>query len=167
MVDMERQKYGITEDMIQAAKALFDARAHEEIVKPQVLTYQRLILAKHCFYVSEEFKDEPCASLPISDPEKSWLMSDENHAVYVSECLRERDRLGLATKLPDGCPLLEARSRRTEAEWKLFDAFSRHPRFGHLKGANQSAWHLREQALDLALKFMKPFVDGQSSVAQL
>ena len=53
---MDRHQFGITDQMVQAAQALLDARAHEAIVKPQVHTYQRLILAKHRFMVNEEFR---------------------------------------------------------------------------------------------------------------
>lgn len=160
---MDRNQFGITDLMVQAARALVDARAHEAIVKPQVQTYQRLILAKHRFMVRVEFRDEPGAEHPITDPEKAWLMSDADLATYIADCHRERDRLGLVTSVTDGCPLLEAKARRTEAEWQLFDVLSQHPRLGHLKGANQSVWRMRQEALDLAVKFMMPFLEHQDT----
>lgn len=160
---MDRHQFGITDQMVQAAQALLDARAHEAIVKPQVKTYQRLILAKHRFMVNEEFRDQPGADQPITDPEKVWLMSEGDLAIYVADCHRERDRLGLVTRVIDGCPLLEAQARRTEAEWRLFDELSHHPRLGHLKGANQSAWRMRQQTLDLAVKFMMPFLNEEAT----
>ncbi|MBV7542164.1 hypothetical protein [Acidovorax sp. sic0104] len=155
---MDRKTLGITDDMLQAAQALVDARAREAILRPQVENYQRLILAKHGFHREPKYRGVPDGHLPITDPNKVWLMSESDLAAYVAECHLERDRLGLLTRDPEGCPLLEAQARRTEAEWQLFQTLSLHPKLAHLKSANEKPLKLRQEALDLSMKFLAPFL---------
>ena len=155
---MDDRNLGISSAMIEAALALKQATQHEAGIKIQVEAYQRSILERHQFFVSPEFNDEPRSDKRIVDPNRTWLMSDADHAVYVKECMAERDRLGLPTRHPENCPLLEAQSSRVAAELALFNALAHHPRLGHLKAANEMPSPLRQKALELAINFMARFI---------
>jgi hypothetical protein len=142
---------------VQAAQALLVAIAHEGTVRPVVEGYQKAILQKHQFKISEKNvcegarKDEV-----IIEPKFSWLLSEEDFAIFHEESIAARDALGLHVRAPDNCPLLEAEHLRIDCENALIKTWKGHERFSAL--ADVSVLEERKLVLDLTLGMLAPYM---------
>lgn len=112
-----------TQDMINAAKAVFAAKAWVETIKPTVNGYKKGVLARHQWHIAKQWvgrrgeKDRI-----ILDPADSYLLSDQDAQVYYREVNEARKAAGLHVKSEDMCPLLVAEHAEVKAIWGLFDA---------------------------------------------
>lgn len=108
-----------TEGMLEAARALFLAKAHLAVVSPIVLKYQTEILTAHQFCVRPEFTKEGMPPEVILDPSLAYLISDEDAVVFYEKCHQARDAAGLSVEQPDHCPMLVAEHKVVKCEQDL------------------------------------------------
>ena len=140
---------------IKAAESLFVAIAMEETMRPIVEGYQKSILARHKFHKDVKWSERVGDDEVIVDPKISYLLNDEDAAVYHAECNATRDSLGLKTEKPGNCPLLEAEYARLRCESALLTAMGDTKEFEALARANLSGAK-RVEAVSLALKILAP-----------
>jgi hypothetical protein len=113
-------KKQINQDILDATKEVLINMAWVETVKPIVLGYQREILANHQFRVIEKYRDGSINEV-ILEPDRSYLMSDTDFAVYLAECNQARINAGLKVDNDEYCPLLVAEDNLRKARRKLID----------------------------------------------
>lgn len=99
----------ITNNMILAAKDVFLSMAWEQAIRPVVEGYQKQILDRN------KFTDKRTKEV-ILDPKHTYMMSDEDFAVYLKEIEVCREAAGLKIRSEGNCPLLEARNDLRIAE---------------------------------------------------
>lgn len=147
-----------SEAQIRCAQALLVAKAHESLVRPIVEGYQHAILAKHQFKVAERWIENGAADADcvVTDGNRSYLLSDEDFAVYNEACHLARDAEGLSVRKPDNCPLLEAENMRIQCENVLLQAWEGHPRFSGLSGTGVLGIEKRNHAIELTLGLLAP-----------
>ncbi len=112
-----------TKEMLTAAENLFKARAYVETIRPIVLQYQKEILAEGQWHISPK-KASRRGDAVIVEPKDSWLMSDDDFAVYHARCKAARDKAKLHVENDGHCPLLVAEHLVTSAEHALIDAMA-------------------------------------------
>jgi hypothetical protein len=160
--------YTPTKSQVRAAENLFAAMAYEGTIRPIVEKYETEILARHQFRIAPRWAGTRSGSgAPdevILDRKLSYLLSEEDFAVYFAECFAARDASGLKVSKPENCPLLEAQHLRVQAEVALFDAMAETPQLAHLKDANSARQDLRQEALDLTLKLLAPFCKDANGI---
>lgn len=113
-------------NQIRAARNLFAAMAHAELVVPIVEGYQREILARNQwkpdtrwakFDHGRNWTDEP-----ILDPKRTYLMNDANFRAYLVECRTAQAAAKLITETPEHCPKLVAEDLVLRCEMALVAA---------------------------------------------
>lgn len=146
-----------TDRQIRAAETVLAASAHEQAIRPMVEAYQRMILEQHQFKPSVTWDN--CPGLPeiVLDPNEDHYLGPEDMAVYMAECHAARDALGLVVSSPDHCPLLEARSRRIDAENALLATMVDTPRLAPLAKARLLPGGKGKQAIATLLTAISPF----------
>lgn len=108
-------KFRPTKKMIEAAKACFIAIAHLKTIEPVVLGYQKKILQENNFLYSMG----PHSGEKITEPQSSYMMSNENFDMYLELNKIERERLGMAVMEKDYCPLNIAQNKARGAKLDL------------------------------------------------
>lgn len=110
---------------IQAMKALFQAIAFCESLRPIVETKQQEIVSFYKFKVSEENKryedfDE------ITKPNRMFLASDEDFRIYDAEmqAFYFSDACPIKPSKSGHCPLLEAEHFVRMLKWEIADLFA-------------------------------------------
>lgn len=103
-----QSKFTPTQEMLTACKAVVQAMAIVETVRPIVLRYQTDILAKGQWRVSKEHLGENVSDEVITEPGHSFLMSADDFAKYHAQCDEARVAARLAITRDGNCPLLEA-----------------------------------------------------------
>lgn len=117
-------------NQIRAARNLFAAMAHRDLVVPIVEAYQREILARH------QWKPDACwaaigtgrlghaewVNQPLLDPKHSYLMNDADSEVYFAECRKAQAAAKLITETPEHCPKLVAEDLVLRCEMALVAA---------------------------------------------
>lgn len=152
------EKFKPTQEMIEAAKAVFMTMAYVETIKPIVKRYEKAILEKHQFHIAKVWTaDKPGRKMPdqiILNPDQTYLLEDSDFQLYYKETLKARDEAGLKVDNPEHCPLLVAEDLQCQAENALIVAMEpvTHLEPGRLYGDN------RKKFLDLTLKLLAPFV---------
>lgn len=154
------KQVNISAELIEAAKVLLLAQAHEKIIRPVVEEYQRQILAQKQWKAKNRRRD-PEGDKVILDPNRIWLLSDENLAEYVELCYVEAQKRGLYVETKEHCPLLTADYMVTLAEWQILDASE------YITGRNSrgvlSLEH-RDKLIDLVVKMVlacHPEISGE------
>lgn len=99
----------ITDELIAAVQLYCVAQAYTQTVRPIVKEYQRKVL-----YILQPKHIE--TGEVITDPKHTYLMSDEDFALYMRDCNELRERAGFKVPSPEYCPLLMAESQETDAE---------------------------------------------------
>lgn len=150
---MNAKDWKPTQEQIDATMNLFRAMAWVQVVKPIVTHYQTKILAEHDFMVRPDFRDGEKEG-PIRDPQLSYLMSDEDFALYHYQCNKARVEHKLHVDSEDYCPLLVAERLQVEAEGALMEAMKPVTgiRWKALYGEN------RQKYINLSLQLLAPFV---------
>jgi hypothetical protein len=147
----------ITDDMIKAAKMVFECMAIAETIRPIVEGYQKEILAYEKYPYSDKAaaRREKDACDWIDNPDHTYLMSDNDFAHYMKRTREEQDKAGLKTESPEHCPLLVADHNVVLAKNVLIDAMA------ELTGINLdslgSMVHYNKY-IELTLKLLAPFV---------
>jgi len=157
---MKKTEYplGITQEMVTAAEVFLLAKILEEAIEPVVTQYSKRILEKHQFKASSQWQDYPeLAGKVILDEKQTYLLSEEDWAVYESETFKARDEAGLKVSRPDNCPYLEAHNHRIKAENALIETVSKHPKMGNLK-AHLLTLDERAKVIDLIMMLLAPHV---------
>lgn len=145
-----------TPAMISAAETLFTAMAFAETIRLIVLKYKTEILAEGRWHIKSEFatrlKDEV-----ILDPRRSYLMSDEDFAIYNTKCKIARDKANLKVDHDEQCPLLVAEELERQAKRALINAMADITKITADKLLNAGMVKY-DHYVDLSLKLMAPFV---------
>lgn len=149
-------------EVISAAQKLMKAMAHEDAVRPIVEAYENAILAKHQWHISPEYIVEfDMSDRVILNREDAYLLGSANIVEFYKECFFQREAAGMHTSHPEGCPLLEARYHRYQAETELIRVMGTMPGLEPLANGEVRTVDLRKRVIDLSLRFVKPFI-GQS-----
>ena len=146
---IKESKFKPTKTMIEAAKTVFGCMALVNTIKPIVGGYQKKILQKHQFRNSE--------GVIITEPNKSWTMSDEDFKIYLAECNKERIKAGLHVENEEFCPLLVVENLLIKAKWALIDAAEP---ITKIKSEEIYNMEDREKLVELTLKLLASFVDN-------
>lgn len=147
-----------TPAMIEAAETLFFAMARLSLIEPIVLNYQRLILSEGQWSVKPAFVEKGMPAEVVLEPDRSFLLSEEDFATYDGLCQKAQVMAGLEVKEDFNCPLLEAKSALVEAQHQL--AFTMSSVTGH--SLDQVLMLPQESYLkyvDLSLRLLAPFAD--------
>lgn len=155
---------GITSKMIAAAQALLIAMATEQAFRPVVEKYRSEILQRHQFRPSAEYADLHAGDEVILNPNLVYLLTEEDRRTYFAECLAARRAAGHELDHPDKCPLSVAESARLLAETALLDAMAEHPRLREFGELSTASLALRNQAVDLTLRLLAPYVGTGDSI---
>ena len=150
-------KFKPTEAQIHAAEAVFAAMAMEQTIRPIVETYEKAILVMHQFKIAKKWEDKLGTPEVILDPKLSYLLENDDFAIYHEECKQARDAAGLKVEDYDHCPLLVAGHLRIQAEIELLQAISTIPELKTFASANGLSTELRSKAIDMTLKLLSPF----------
>lgn len=152
-------RMGITLEMIQAARKVFLAKAHEDLVRPIVEGYEDRILHENKFKFARQY-ERFGHNGRVLERQLTYLMDEVDYAKYLALTFQARDEAKLMVSHPENCPLLEAQSARTKAEAQLLKAVGQHPKLRSIDGG---IWNLdlRKKAVDLCLNLVAPFV-GES-----
>lgn len=114
---MLNQKFKPTQAIIRAAELVFATKAMVELVKPIVNEYETKILAEGKWKIRPEFADDfPADQLVITDRKRSYLMSEEDAAVFFQKCHEARRAAKLYVEREDNCPLAAAENNLLDAE---------------------------------------------------
>lgn len=156
-------KFVPTAEMIAAAESVFMAMAMVETIRPIVVGYQTAILAEGQWHIKPEFASR-LGDEVILDPKHSYLMSEEDFAVYLAQCKIARDKAKLHVDHDENCPLLVAEHLLIQAEHALIDAMS-----GVTKIAKDGLLSVGmgeyKQYIDLTLRLLAPFVKNNLAAA--
>lgn len=126
--------------VISAAQMLIAAMAHEDTIRPIVEAYENAILAKHQWHIAPEYMVEfEMSDRVILNREDAYLLGSANIAEFYKECVAQRAAKGLHASHPDGCPLLEAKHHRFQAEKELLKVMGTMPGLEPLTSANDKA----------------------------
>lgn len=110
---------------IQAMKALFQAIAFCESLRPIVESRQQEIVSLYKFKVSEENKRDENHD-EITKPNRMFLASDEDFGIYDAEmqAFYFSDACPIKPSKAGNCPLLEAEHLVRRLKWQIADLFA-------------------------------------------
>lgn len=114
-------------NQIRAARNLFTAMAHRDLVVPIVEAYQREILARHQWKPDARWADigagraghAEWVNQPLLDPKRSYLMNEADFKAYMVECRKAQAAAKLITETPEHCPKLVAEDLVLRCEMAL------------------------------------------------
>jgi len=160
-----------SDDMMHAAKTVFLCMAVVETVKPIVEGYQKKILAEMQAGPKAEWCEGRRGLKPddlILDPERSYLLSDNDFQYYLKKCNEEREKAKLHVDNPEFCPLLVVQDNLRKAQHILIDAMQ------PLTGVgfddlfkSEKGLENYEKYIDLSLKLLAPFIDSKKILKRL
>lgn len=156
-------KFNPTQDQIRLGEAVCLAMAHEDMVRPIVEAYETKILAKHQFRIAKEWVKAGEPDQIILDRKKSFLLSQEDAAVFYAETYAERDAANLKVSDPEHCPLCVAKDLRIQAENALLKAMASTPGLQAL-GNGCMTLEQRSKAIELTLKLLAPFFGDAGTI---
>lgn len=145
-----------TQRMIDAANAVFVAMAAMQLIEPIVLGYQTEILAKHQWRIRPQWR-ERLGDKVVTDPKQSYLLSEEDFAVFDAECKAARNAANLYVEKDDQCPLCVAEVNLINAQARLMDSMA------HVTNLSWDKCRMlpadkRAQAIELTLQLLGPYV---------
>lgn len=161
-----KAKFVPTKTMIRAAEMVFATMAIVGTIRPVVEKYQAEILARGQWRVSEKFDGTRMGDDEvIVDPNLSYLMAEEDFALYHAQCKEARALANLKVEQEDQCPLLVAEDMQRKAEHALIEAME--PVTGltvhKLLCAGMAKY---KEYVELNLRLMAPFVEDGKQIAE-
>ena len=162
-------KFEPTREMVQSAASVFMAMAWVAIVKPVVEAYQTRVLKEGQWRIRPEFAEKMHArdgkTAPteevITNPQLSYLMSEEDFAKYHFATERERTKAGLAIHRDGNCPLLEAENLLVKTKHKLVEVMAPVTKIS-LDAINSAQMDDYKQYIELTLRLLSPYVEKAS-----
>jgi hypothetical protein len=148
-------------DVVTATETLLLAQAWVDTVKPIVTAYQIKVLAS--MNARTEKQHRKYDDYIILDPERTYLMGEDDFQTYITLTRIEQDKAGLVTESRDFCPLLVAESLLSDAQNALVDILE--PITGlsaHLLICN--GMKVYRQYLEICLSWLARFVDSQKAL---
>lgn len=144
-------------DMISAAEDVFKAMAYVGTIRPIVVKYQTEILQQGQWRIRPKYADR-LGDKVILDPEDSYLMSEEDLAVYIDRCKVARNQAGLRVDHDGQCPLLVAETLLGKAKRALLDVMEPVTRLpaDRLLNAGMDKYN---SGVELTLQLLAPFVN--------
>ena len=159
------QAFNPTPEIIRVAESLMTAMAFEATIRPVVEQYEQEILKKHQWHIDKKWVEEfEMSDEVVLDRKNTFLMSDVDSAAFHQECKDARDAAGFKTQHPDACPLLEAQHLRIQAENALLQLMGTLPDLETFATAGQCSLEIRQEAIELSLRFAAPFVGTASTI---
>ncbi len=155
----EKLKFNPTQEMIDAARAVFEAMAWEKTIRPIVRGYQKEILLRHQFTVRTDLLGTN--GEVVLEPEHTDFLKDEDFRIYILECNEERKKAGLQVNSPEFCPLLVAESDTCSAKKALIKAMEPITKISAHR-AICSGLDNYYKLVELSLKLLAPFVKEKS-----
>lgn len=154
-----------TPAMIKAARDVFVAMAVVETIRPIVRDYQRLILAEGQWRErpmppsSRRRSSDSTEPRVILDPEKAWLMSEADMAIYDGFCQKAQEMAGFYVEREGCCALLVAESELADAQNALVEVMEpvTNITVSRLLGGGMGKY---KEYVDLTLKLLGSFVEG-------
>ncbi len=140
----------ITPDMIDAARAVFEARAKTEIIREIVEKYQ-LDIIKKMKPIHRHTKKL------ITSVKNAYDMNDKDFKKYMQLCHDARLKVGLKTKSKEYCPLLIAESEQRKKERALLTSISPIIKFD-IHQLFYSVEHYKE-AVDITLRCLAQYIN--------
>lgn len=122
--------------------AVILAQAHAELMRAKCDTIQRRLLGEREYFTSAEWEPR-LAVKRVVEPRLSYLMSDEDSAVYLAALDAAYREAGYTELEPGQCPALIAEHLLMLAERALFECAERffpEIQAGHLYGANRKKY---------------------------
>lgn len=152
-----------TSEQIRAAELLLVAQARLDAVAPIVNAYEREILERHQWHMAPKFIEREYENKVILDPRHTYLLSEQDSAVYFEECDMAMVQAGLRVQTPGNCPKLEADDLVRRAENVLLDEMSTIPGLEELNSDRYIPRDLRAKTLELHLGLLAPYLrDAQT-----
>lgn len=164
MAQSKRAAFQPTKAMVQAADCLLVATARRQLIEEKVRGYQRAILADMQAPASPELQkaatnhpDQAWLLEPVLEPKNSFLLRDEDFAIYAERCTKAAAAAGLEVPAPGYCPLSLAETLEFDAKVLLVDAMK--PLTGLDSDTLRQHLGLMKQYVSLSLNLLAPFVD--------
>jgi hypothetical protein len=153
-----------TTEMIEAAQAVFETMAYEQVVEPIIIKIKCDLLEEGKYpYVEKQSARRGIESLPsyITDPKQDYRMSDTDFTAYLRRFHEECLKVGFDIEY-NRCPHNMAKLARMDTERELINIMS--PTTGMTyeqlwRSAN--AIENSKQAVNLTLKLFAPLVKKQ------
>jgi hypothetical protein len=142
-------------NLINAAKALFQAMAYEQTVREVIEAKQQEVVDFYKFKVPQEnlrYIETPI----IKRRQDMYMASDEDFKIYASEMDSFHREKGFKKPSPDHCPLLMAESMRRETIHAFIDLLE--PYTGINRNMLFARYKLYDQYVDLNLSLFAPLV---------
>lgn len=157
VTDGMEKKFVPTATMVAAAEDVFKTMAFLETIRPIVLKYQTEILAKGQWHIRPEYADR-LGDTVILDPKHSYLMSEEDFAVYSVQCKVARDKAGLCVEHDGNCPLLVAENLLSDAKRALINVMEPVTKISADKILSAGMKEYNSY-IELTLQLLAPFVN--------
>lgn len=147
--------------VISATETVLLAQAWVDTVRPVVVGYQVKVLAEMQVRTDKQHREHD--DYIILDPERTFLMSDDDFKTYMTLTRIEQDKAGLITESPEFCPLLVAENLLSDAQKVLIDTLEPITGLsGHLLICN--GMKVYKQYLEICLSWLARFVDSQKAL---
>lgn len=152
-----------TQNMIDAAKAVFVAMAMVQTLEPIITGIQRKLLEEGKYPCDSKWSERARSDGEyITDPNQSYLMSEKDSKKYLDLLHEEIIKAGFDVK-KHYCPLLIAKSDLTDAKRELIIAMEPviTPKTGltyEVLVTTHRSIEKIDQVVDMTLKLLAPFV---------
>ena len=152
-------------DIVAAAESVFMAMTHESFIRPIVEEYQKKILEYEKYPIAEKWQERRGATWEdyIKDPDKAYLMEDNDFKHFLKRCREEQAKAKLKTDSPDFCPLLVAEHLTLTAKQLLIGLLE--PFTGcNVHNLLCAGLDKYERYIELNLQWLARFVDTQKTM---
>jgi hypothetical protein len=143
------------QNLINAAKAVFQAMAYEATVREVIEPKQQEVVDFFKFKVAPENAKFHAGEV-ITDRKNMYLADDQDFRIYAAEMDAFHRAQGFIKPSPDHCPLLMAESMRREAVHLFIDLLE--PYTGINRNMLFARYKLYDQYVDLNLSLFAPLV---------
>ncbi len=162
-----KQTFKPTPAMLTAGKTVFMAMAHESVVRDIVEGYQKEILSFYKWKLRPDIATRR-GNTPdeiVTDPKYSYMLSDEDFALYHKECKAARDKAGLKVTDDEFCPLLCAECLTSDAKKVLIEVMEPVTKIpldviiGH--------YYKYKELVEITLKLLAPYCNSNEMMKSL
>ncbi len=119
----------ITQAVKSSVNAYLMARTYAEVQREKVDKIERGLLETAKYFTSDKHRRYEKGKIRITDPDKTWLLSDEDSQDYLLDVRFALEKAGYKIKSTPGepehsyfCPALTAESLQTKTEHLLIDS---------------------------------------------